>query len=1257
MEGEESSQQPQTPIASIEAPQMVSSIKLPIINNVQMIKDEAGNEIEVPPVTVQQILARKRKRKAKSTLIMAIPDEHLTRLHGIKDAKTLWATINTIFGEDLDKGYDRFQRLLSLFEIHRAGVSTEDAKQKFLRSLPSAWSNKYLIMRNKPGIDNLDIDDTCNNLKVYVADIKGSSGSSSNSHNLAFVSAESTSSTNELNAAYSVSTATCHNSQAQGSSSYADELMVKRFYKKTRRKLEFNGKEPVVFEKNKVECFTCHRRGNFFKDCRPAKNSGNRSRGARNAGYIGRDNGKRRAKSEDEQALVVQDGLGTYDWSYQVEEEAIDFALMAFISNPSTSSSSNSELDEALKEKGDLKAKLENQLNEKEVLDIKVEEVTENVFDICSSDEENSVANDRFKKDKIDKKSVLPTNVGKGTGHKESRPVWNNVQRKNHQNKFAPTTVFIRSGRIPVSDAKPKAAASSSADKPVNTAGPKQSLNFSRTRSIFHKSHSPIRRYFYNALAHSRGNSIERVNIAGSKAVSAVKGNRVTDVKTSAGYVWRPRVNGHPQQALTNKEVVNNGCSRHMTGNKAYLADYQEIHVGGFVAFGLSRVKITGKGPQDTNANAGTQDNVDVGKGVSAQHYIGLPLWSCISSSYKSSDDKLADDKPEDDTEKEDSDAADALRKEFEQGCMDQRGVTQAGSTNRFNTISNLVNAASTSGTFNAVGPSSPHPNAFIPANTLLHVDKDDSKIPDLEKTAELKSTCIFNSNYDDDLDIYTSPIQRMGAEVNFNNMKSSTIVSHIPTYKVHLDHPKDQILGDPKSAVQTRGLAKKSSGAHALMEPKKVSQAFDDESWVEAMQEELLYLKRQPKLGLWYPRDSPFNLEAYSDSDYAGANLDKKSTARDLKFVDQHNMVACLENTEENVEFHQIVDFLSTCSINYVLTAVVISESSVRSGLLFNDADDISADEAVYQVEGDSVERAITTDASLVVSQDSDNIAETQSTTMSIDPISQEIGSGDRPRRQETTLGGADAQTRSETTSERSTDPPLSTGHVVRSGEDMMEQETDLTDFVPPTPYDSPLLGGQTPKSDEDLVIQRLLKKVKRLEKKQRERTLGMKLFKIGTPKKKTLDKEYVSKQGRDESKEAKELNISDKGSGETEVFDYITSAKKDVNTVELVSTAADAVNAASVIPDVSADGPSQVLLINDIVPMDFEEVNDSEHQVEGSKKRSRVDHEKESVKKHKLKKDDAKKEELAACLEIVPVDDIAIDVESLATKYLIVD
>ncbi|GKF78039.1 hypothetical protein Tco_0230509 [Tanacetum coccineum] len=45
-------------------------------------------------------------------------------------------------------------------------------------------------------------------------------------------------------------------------------------------------------------------------------------------------------------------------------------------------------------------------------------------------------------------------------------------------------------------------------------------------------------------------------------------------------------------------------------------------------------------------------------------------------------------------------------------------------------------------------------------------------------------------------------------------------------------------------------------------------------------------YLKGKPKLGLWYPRVSSFDLEAYSDSDYAGANLDRKSTTGEAEYV-----------------------------------------------------------------------------------------------------------------------------------------------------------------------------------------------------------------------------------------------------------------------------------------------------------------------------------------------------------------------------------
>ncbi|GJR10240.1 hypothetical protein Tco_0792892 [Tanacetum coccineum] len=222
---------------------------------IQVTTNEKGIKTEVPPKTAQALLQRQRERKAKSILLLALPDEYQLRFHGIKDAKSLWAAIKSRFGgnveskkmqktvlkqqfenfsvsntEGLDKAYDRFQKLISLLEVHGAAVPNEDANQKFLRALPSSWNNVALIMGNKDGIDDLDIDDLYNNLKLFEADIKGSSGSSSNSQNVVFLSAEDTSNSNEVNTVNSVSTASVHNSQGQASSSsYTDDLMFSFF--------------------------------------------------------------------------------------------------------------------------------------------------------------------------------------------------------------------------------------------------------------------------------------------------------------------------------------------------------------------------------------------------------------------------------------------------------------------------------------------------------------------------------------------------------------------------------------------------------------------------------------------------------------------------------------------------------------------------------------------------------------------------------------------------------------------------------------------------------------------------------------------------------------------------------------------------------------------------------------------------------------------------------------------------------------------
>ncbi|GKB83778.1 hypothetical protein Tco_0950673, partial [Tanacetum coccineum] len=80
--------------------------------------------------------------------------------------------------ESLEKGYDRFQKLLSQLDALGAGVSDEDANHKFLRSLPPAWDSLAMTMRTKKNIDTLSIDDLYNNLSVFEQDIQKTSSSS-----------------------------------------------------------------------------------------------------------------------------------------------------------------------------------------------------------------------------------------------------------------------------------------------------------------------------------------------------------------------------------------------------------------------------------------------------------------------------------------------------------------------------------------------------------------------------------------------------------------------------------------------------------------------------------------------------------------------------------------------------------------------------------------------------------------------------------------------------------------------------------------------------------------------------------------------------------------------------------------------------------------------------------------------------------------------------------------------------------------------
>ncbi|GKC41197.1 hypothetical protein Tco_1058919 [Tanacetum coccineum] len=218
------------------------------------------------------------------------------------------------------------------------------------------------------------MDDLYNNLKIYEAEITGSSSINQNIQNVAFVSSNVTSSTNEaVKIAHGVSAANSKNNAStlpnvdnlsdaaiysffasQSNSSQLDNedlkqidpddleemdlkwqmamlrMRARRFLKKIGRNLGVNGTNTINFDKTKVECYNFHIRGYFARECRAPKNQDSRNR----------ETTRRTVPIEEttSNALVSQcDGFG-YDRSDQAKEGPTNFALMAYTSSSSSSS-------------------------------------------------------------------------------------------------------------------------------------------------------------------------------------------------------------------------------------------------------------------------------------------------------------------------------------------------------------------------------------------------------------------------------------------------------------------------------------------------------------------------------------------------------------------------------------------------------------------------------------------------------------------------------------------------------------------------------------------------------------------------------------------------------------------------------------------------------------------------------------------------------------------------------------------------------
>ncbi|GJU38662.1 hypothetical protein Tco_1191619, partial [Tanacetum coccineum] len=312
-----------------------------------------GVETIIAPATAKEKSQKRLKLKARSTLLMGIPNEHQLKFNSIKDAKSLLQVVEKRFVgnvatkktqrnilkqqyenftasslEVLDQTFDRLLNLISQLEIHGKSISQEDVSQKFLRSLSLEWNTHTIVWRNKPEIDILSLDDLYNNLKIYETEVKGTLSSSTNTKNVAFVSSNSISNTNGvINTAHGVTTvstqATAINSTTIDNLS---DAVICAFFASQLNSPQLDNEDMQQIHPDDLEEMDL--RGHFARKCRAPRNQEIRNR----------DNTRRVVPVETSNALVSCDGSG-YDWSDQAEEGPTNFELMAY-----TSTSSNSKV-------------------------------------------------------------------------------------------------------------------------------------------------------------------------------------------------------------------------------------------------------------------------------------------------------------------------------------------------------------------------------------------------------------------------------------------------------------------------------------------------------------------------------------------------------------------------------------------------------------------------------------------------------------------------------------------------------------------------------------------------------------------------------------------------------------------------------------------------------------------------------------------------------------------------------------------------
>nr|GEY79046.1 reverse transcriptase domain-containing protein [Tanacetum cinerariifolium] len=474
----------------------------------------------------------------------------------------------------------RLQKLVSQLGIYEASLSLEDVNLKFLRSLPSEWKTHTLIWRNKANLEEHNLDDlAATSVFAVCAQLPVSShlniDSLSNAIIFSFFASQSTSPS-------------------------IDNEDLKQIDVDDLEKIDLRWQMAML-------TMRARRKGHFARECRSPKD---------NRRTVATEPQRRHVPVETStlNALVSQcDGIRSYDWSYQAEEEPAKFALMAI---PSSSSVSDNEVNLVPKhvQNHTMNCILKNFMPPKPDLVFHTAlitvETTHSAFTVQPSSAkpaqdishatrpmapiiEDWVSDSEDEYEPNDPQSapsfVQTFEHAKLSGHSillveasilETTPNSTSSKTKGSRPKNRKTCFVCRGVDHLIKDcnfhAKPKTqptprnSAHRGYDKqPVSAAAPKIMATKPRhARSLHTKTNSNIRRHKTRSRFSKTSNSFPKVTAAHTKIVSAAKGKK-----------------------------GNGGCSRHMIGNISYFSNFQELN-GGYVVFeGNSKGgKITGKG-------------------------------------------------------------------------------------------------------------------------------------------------------------------------------------------------------------------------------------------------------------------------------------------------------------------------------------------------------------------------------------------------------------------------------------------------------------------------------------------------------------------------------------------------------------------------------------------------------------------------------------------------------------------------------------